>query len=266
MSLLFFNIRSSSQGNCTYIGNHEEGILVDCGITAKCVQDSLNLMGVDPKSIRAILITHEHSDHISGVKVLAKQLSVPIMATGKTLAYMEQKKKIETGSQLIEIFPKQNFFLNSFEILPFSVPHDAVDPVGYRIFTGGYSAACVTDLGYFPKRVCDMVSGSDVILLESNHDLQMIQETDKYPSFLKKRIQGKKGHMSNLTCAEATLKLSQLGTKQFLLGHLSQNTNTYEIAYHTTQQLMQKEGAVQGEDYTLDLARHDASSRIYYFK
>lgn len=263
MSLMIFNIRSSSSGNASYIGDENEGILIDCGCTAKCITGCLHEVGLRPESIRAILITHEHSDHISGVKVLAKRLDAPIYATEATLDYMRCKSRLPENSKTYPISPAESFFIGSLEVLPFSIPHDAADPVGYRIFAKGHSASFVTDLGYFPKRLFDMVRGSDFLLIESNHDLDMLQSTALYPMCLKKRILSRKGHLSNPTCAENVIKLCQSGSRHILLGHLSQNTNTYEIAYRTTLEALQQANAEENVDYTLHVARHDAHSKIY---
>lgn len=263
MSLLIFNIRSSSSGNASYIGNENEGILIDCGVSAKCVTSSLYEVGLKPNCIKGILISHEHSDHINGIKVLGKQLDVPIYSSEGTMSYMEQRDKLPLHAKKHIIQDGESFFLGNMEILPFSIPHDANEPLAFKCFIKGKTASFVTDLGHLSKKVFSILEGSDFLLIESNHDLDMLQNTPKYPSYLKKRILSRKGHLSNIECAYNVLRLCQKGTKHILLGHLSQNTNTYDIAYHTTHHNLCTANAEEHVDFTLHVARHDSYSKIY---
>lgn len=263
---MIYNIRSGSNGNASYIGTEKSGILIDCGISAKCITASLHEVGIHPGSINAILITHEHSDHINGLKVLGKQLNVPIYASEGTLDSMQEKNKLPENCKSYSLRAENSFFIGELEILPFEIPHDAAEPLAYRVFSKGYSASFVTDLGFFPKKIFDTVQGSDFLLIESNHDVEMLNTNTQYPLYLKKRILSKKGHLSNDTCAENVLKLCQQGSKHILLGHMSQNTNTYDIAYQTTLSTLTQANAEQNTDFTLHLARHDRHSKIYLLK
>jgi phosphoribosyl 1,2-cyclic phosphodiesterase len=151
------------------------------------------------------------------------------------------------------------------EVAPFSIPHDANDPVGYRFFLGRHSVAVATDLGTFSQTVCDAVSGSEIVLLESNHDPELLKNNPHYPARLKSRILGKKGHLSNDAGADAAVRLVQCGTKHLLLGHLSSENNTPEIAYRTTHDALTAAGAVVGQDVSLHVAARYQASFLYRY-
>ena len=151
------------------------------------------------------MITHEHSDHVKGAGVLSRKLDLPIYATAGTWTGMEAALGEVTAHHRIMIEAGESFFLNDLEIVPFSIPHDAGDPVGYRIYAPGFSTAVATDLGYFAPAVKDAVEGADVVLLESNHDPEMLRRNPNYPQHLKSRILGRKGHLSNASGAEAAV-------------------------------------------------------------
>lgn len=266
MALVTCALRSGSKGNCIYVGNEHEGVLVDVGISAKCALDSLKEVGINYKNIKAILITHEHSDHISGVRVLNKKLNVPIIASKGTLDYMENNKKLADNTQIISVSSENSFYLNNFEILPFDIPHDANEPVGYRIYVDGQSCSVVTDLGFFPKKIQNFVEGSDIIYLESNHDIDMLNKNSNYPEFLKKRILSRKGHLDNSTCANNITKLCSLGTKHFVLSHLSENNNTQDLAYQKTYTTLLAANAEPDYDFSLSVANYYSISNIYRIK
>ena len=147
--------------------------------------------------------------------------------------------------------------------MPFSIPHDANDPVGYRIYTPRTSVAVATDLGFFAPQVQDAVSGAELVLLESNHDPDMLRQNPHYPQHLKTRILGRKGHLSNESGAQAAVRLMESGTRHFLLGHLSSENNTPDLAYRTTYAALEKAGAVIGADVTLNVASRYRVSRLY---
>jgi len=157
----------------------------------------------------------------------------------------------------------ESFFLSGFEAAAFSIPHDANDPVGYRFYMRRHSVAVATDLGYFSQAVCDAVSGAEVVLLESNHDPDLLKQNPHYPQPLKSRILGKKGHLSNEAGADAAARLLNAGAKHLLLGHLSSENNTPDIAYRTTHGALSAEGAVVGRDVTLHVAARHRASFLY---
>ena len=259
----FCTLFSGSSGNVVYLATDRGAVLIDCGMSGKQTLEAMAKAGLDPAAIHAILITHEHSDHIKGVGVVSRKLGVPVYATEGTWSGMPASLGEFSACDRVVISAGESFFLDDMEIVPFSIPHDANDPVGYRFFTGRHSVAIATDLGYFSQTVCDAVSGSEIVLLESNHDPELLKNNPHYPSMLKKRILGKKGHLSNDAGAEAAVRLAQCGTKHLLLGHLSSENNTPEIAYRTTHAALTSAGACVGEDISLHVAARYQASFLY---
>ncbi len=259
--ITFGTLFSGSSGNATYIEVDDEAILIDCGMSGKQIFASMDSVGLCPSKIRAILITHEHSDHIKGAGVLSRKLDIPIYATrgtweGMFIGDIAPKNQVLIGRD-------ESFFFNRMELMPIPIPHDANDPVAYRLFAGGHSVAVATDLGHFSSAMLDALSGSDVVLLESNHDPDMLQDNAHYPVSLKRRILGNKGHLSNESGAKAALRLLERGTKHLLLGHLSGENNTPELAYKTTHQAFTQSGVMVGQDVQLHVASRSHASHFY---
>ncbi|MCL1854852.1 MAG: MBL fold metallo-hydrolase [Clostridia bacterium] len=263
MSLTFCTLFSGSSGNAVYLSGDEGGVLVDCGMSCKQVLEAMREAQLDPSSVKALLITHEHSDHVRGAGVVSRQLGIPIYATEGTWSGLERTVgDIPTRGRVI-ITARESFFLGGFEVAAFSIPHDANDPVGYRFYMRRHSIAVATDLGYFSQTVSDAVCGADVVLLESNHDPDLLQRNPHYPQPLKSRILGKKGHLSNEAGADAAARLLNAGAKHLLLGHLSKENNTPDMAYRTTHRALSAEGAVVGRDITLHVAARHRASFLY---
>lgn len=262
----FCTLFSGSSGNAVYLSTEQGAILIDCGMSGKQTIDALRAVELAPEEIRAILITHEHSDHIKGAGVLARKLNIPIYATEGTWAGMESCTGNVPEHHRIVISAGESFFLDELEIEPFSIPHDAADPVGYRIYTPRTSVAVATDLGYFADSVRDAVMGAEVVLLESNHDPKMLEENPHYPAHLKRRILGRKGHLSNQSSAEAAVELCRGGTKHLLLGHLSSENNDPHLAYRTVGTALRAAGAELGGDVTLNVAGRYQVSHMYTMK
>ena len=262
----FCTLFSGSSGNAAYLSTEEGAILIDCGMSGRQTMDAMCAAELDPQEIRAILITHEHSDHVKGAGILARKLNIPIYATEGTWLGMEASVGQVPDEHRIVINAGESFFLDELEIVPFSIPHDANDPVGYRIYTPKTSVAVATDLGYFADAVRDAVMGAEVVLLESNHDPKMLEENPHYPMHLKRRILGRKGHLSNAAGAEAAVALWQGGTRHLLLGHLSSENNTPHLAYRTVHAALCAAGAEIGRDVTLNVAGRYQVSHLYTVK
>ena len=262
----FCTLFSGSSGNAVYLSTEEGAILIDCGMSGRQTLESMCAAGLEPDALRAILITHEHSDHVKGAGILSRKLHIPIYATEGTWAGMESAVGAVPAHYRIVIGAGESFFLDELEIVPFSIPHDAADPVGYRIYTPKTSVAVATDLGYFADSVFDAISGAEIVLLESNHDPDMLGRNPHYPALLKKRILGKKGHLSNETGAQAAVKLAAAGTHHLLLGHLSSENNTPELAYRTVHTALCQAGAEVGGDVTLHVAGRYQVSHLYTVK
>ncbi len=259
----FCTLFSGSSGNVVYLSTDRGGVLVDCGMSGKQTLEAMERAKLDPASVHAILITHEHSDHIKGVGVISRRLGVPVYATEGTWEGMAASVGELPAFNRVTVSAGESFFLDDLEIVPFSIPHDANDPVGYRFFTGRHSVAVATDLGYFPQTVFDAVSGAEIVLLESNHDPDMLKRNPHYPARLKTRILGKKGHLSNDAGADAAVRLAQCGTRHLLLGHLSEENNTPDIAFRTAHAALTAAGAAVGPDVTLHVAARYQASFLY---
>lgn len=259
----FCTLFSGSSGNVVYLGTDQGAVLIDCGMSGRQVLDALSAAGLNPSDICALLITHEHSDHVKGAGVLSRRLHLPIYATEGTWAGMESALGELPPNHRVIIESGESFFLNDMEVAPFSIPHDANDPVGYRIFLPGLSVAVATDLGHFSTTVRDAVTGADLVLLESNHDPDLLKQNPHYPQRLKSRILGKKGHLSNMSGAEAAVHLAESGTRHLLLGHLSSENNTPDLAYRTTHSALTDAGAEVGCDVTLHVASRYRASYLY---
>ena len=190
--ITFCTLFSGSSGNAVYFATDRGALLVDCGMSGRQVLDALCAAGLDPADLRALLITHEHSDHVKGVGVLSRRLGLPVYATEGTWQGMDSAVG-ELAPQQPHRHPRgRELFPQRSGDRPFSIPHDAADPVGYRIFARDHSVAVATDLGYFSQDVRDAVTGADLVLLESNHDPDLLRQNPHYPQRLKTRILGKK--------------------------------------------------------------------------
>ncbi|MBQ2107026.1 MAG: MBL fold metallo-hydrolase, partial [Lachnospiraceae bacterium] len=194
----FVSIASGSSGNCIYAGTDSTHILIDAGISAKRIEKGLFEVGLKPGELSGICITHEHSDHIKGLGVLARKYEIPIYATEGTLAEIRNVKSLgEYPEELLKpLRPDVKMTLGDLDILPFHIDHDAADPVAYRVQSGNKSVAVATDLGHYNQYTIDHLLDLDAVLLESNHDLRML-ESGPYPYYLKRRIMGNFGHLSN---------------------------------------------------------------------
>ena len=263
MALTFCTLFSGSSGNVVYLGGDDGALLIDCGMSGKQVLEAMAAAGLSPSSLKGMLITHEHSDHVRGAGIISRKLGIPIYATEGTWSGMERTLGAIPARDRIAITAGESFFACGMEIAAFSIPHDANDPVGYRFFCRSHSVAVATDLGYFSQGVCDAISGAELILLESNHDPELLKQNPHYPARLKSRILGQKGHLSNDSGADAAVTLAGCGTKHLLLGHLSNENNTPDLAYRTAHAALTAAGAKVGEDVTLNIAARYRTSFLY---
>lgn len=224
-------LATSSAGNCTYIGAGHTNLLIDAGLSRKETLARLAAIGVSPESIDAILITHEHTDHVSGLVTLARSLHVPVFVSRQTAAQIDW-----TGGNAGAPLPRIEYFetgsrfqVGDFAVQSFSIPHDAADPSGFVIHAGAVRVAMAMDLGYIPENVRFYLRDADLTLLESNHDLDMLK-VGPYPWPLKQRVMSRKGHLSNDSAADFILESMAHSAHTLMLGHLSEQNNHPEIA------------------------------------
>lgn len=244
---------SSSGGNSFYISSSGNSILIDAGLNAKQLELALSSIGEDVEKLRAILVTHEHADHVKAIRVFASRHSLPVYASKGTLEAM--KGLFDCSKLDMREIDFDGFEVAGMKVLPFHTSHDSRESNGYRVETpDGRSIAVATDMGYVTEDVKKTVIGCDAVLLESNHDIRMLQNSS-YPYHVIRRIMSGVGHLSNESCAEFAKELIESGTTRLILGHLSRENNLPSLAYQTTKAELDLIGAVEGRDYILKVAK-----------
>ena len=266
MDMYFCPLYSGSSGNALYCQYGQTRLLIDAGKSGKTIEDALASIGADIRSLSGVLITHEHSDHISGAGVMARKYHLPIYATRETWWAMKDKLGKIPPDTMREIEAGRDFWLGDIGVSPFSIPHDAADPVGFRLYGGNLSISTATDLGIFSETVYEHVAGSTLVLLESNHDPDMLRANPRYSAALKARILGEHGHLSNQACSEALLRLINAGTTHVILGHLSAENNTPLLARRVSTEALLREGIRPDEDVQMQIALRDQVGDVFILK
>jgi len=258
MSVFFCPLFSGSGGNSIFIASHSTRILVDAGVSAKRICEELSSIGANAADIDAILITHEHIDHIRGIGVLARKFGCQIYANAATWQAIECAKLsgFISPEQKITFCSDEDFYIGDLGIEPIRTSHDAAEPVCYNIWSSSKKLSVATDMGFMPSNILGRLKGSSIVLLESNHDVDMLKYGN-YPAQLKRRILSNKGHLSNDAAADALLQLAASGTSHIMLGHLSKENNTPAMAYSTSKARLAAEGIIIGSDIELALAPPD---------
>ena len=228
------SIASGSSGNCVYVGSEATHLLVDTGISGKRIEQGLKELDLTPKDLDGILITHEHADHISGLGVMARKYEIPVYATEGTIRAMFQSGSLGRVEESLfhRVEEDEKFILKDLTIHPMHISHDAAQPVAYRIFYGEKRVAVCTDLGVYNEYTVECLKGMDALLLEANHDVNMLQ-VGPYPYYLKQRILGDRGHLSNENSGRLLCRVLHDGLRTVLLGHLSKENNLPELAYES---------------------------------
>ena len=245
---------SGSTGNSTYIAQRNGGILIDAGNSAKAILEALSRVGGDFDSLQAIAITHCHNDHISGLRAVLRKTKAPLIATAKTIDTLRSKECIPTHTQVI-LSNSQPITVGEFCVKSFCTSHDSLGSCGYAFtFSDGKKFSICTDTGIVTDEIRAELNGSDAVLIESNHDVDMLNK-GPYPPILKVRILSDKGHISNAVCASEVLRLFKGGTTRFILGHLSLKNNTPLLARSASESALMDIGAVNGSDYILTVAK-----------
>lgn len=258
----FFTIQSGSKGNSTYIGYKNYGILIDAGAGVRAITAALIAAETDFKHISAIFVTHEHSDHIKSLASISKRHRIPVFANKKTLSAILRSCQKCDDSLFVEMETGRAAQGGEMTVRSFGTSHDSAESVGYVISAGNAAISTVTDLGCMTDDIIENIHKSDLVLLESNHDKEMLVG-GAYPYFLKRRILSDKGHLSNDDCAITALKLIKSGVRTLILGHLSNENNTPEIAFKTTEEYLSRNGIKINRDILLKTAPRLTPSEIF---
>ncbi len=261
------SIASGSSGNCIYTGTEKTGILIDAGISGKRIEQGLASIDRDFKDIKGIFISHEHTDHIQGLGVLARRYAVPIYGTKGTIEAIKRCKSLGAIDENLYryIHADEDVVIDDLVVKPFAISHDAAEPVAYRVESGEKSAAVATDLGVYNQNIVEKLQNLDVLLLESNHDIHMLQ-VGGYPYPLKQRILGDRGHLSNETAGKLLCQLLHDDLKAVFLGHLSKENNYEELAYETVKlEITFGSEKYKPEDFLIEVAKRDSVSRMMEF-
>jgi phosphoribosyl 1,2-cyclic phosphodiesterase len=258
-----FPLFSGSSGNSTYIESYGTAILIDIGCSTKKVETILKDNDIDPKNIKSIFITHEHIDHVRGLKTFAKRYHTKVYSSEGTIDALKKKRILDEKIQ-DEIITEEGISLGNISVKPFHTSHDSRESLGYVVnIDDKKNVAIATDMGYISDTVFDAISGCKTIFIESNHDVGML-ENGPYPYFLKKRILSKKGHLSNEACAEVLPGLVKSGTQRFILSHLSEHNNFPELAYRASLLSLTQVGMKQNIDFEISVASKENSKGIIF--
>ncbi len=258
------SIASGSSGNCTFIGTENTNLLIDVGISKKRIQDGLSTIGMDFTNIDGILITHEHIDHIRAIGVISRAYNISIYATMDTCNEIQKCKSLgEFNKDLLKpIEPDNEFNIGDITVIPHSIWHDAADPVCYSLLNEGKKISVATDIGNYDDYLVNCLKDSDAILIESNHDLRMLQ-VGPYPYELKRRVMSDRGHLSNEASGRLIKRILNNHIKAIFLGHLSNENNYPELAYETVKvELVDNPFTDDIRDFNLQVASRDCCSQL----
>lgn len=251
-------LASGSKGNAAYIRCGKTNILIDAGISCRRIEKGLKRYGCALGDLDAVFITHEHSDHVGGLATLLKRTDMPVYTTAETWQAMGRKTD---GFDHRFVRLTRRVALKDIEVTPFAISHDAARPVGYSLRHGDAKITLATDLGYVSPDVAAAAAYADILVLESNHDEEMVRN-GPYPYALQQRILGRWGHLSNKTAAAFLASLPTKGLMRVLLAHRSEKNNTPSLALHTMRTVLAQSGRVMGQDILLRLACQDGSVRF----
>lgn len=257
----FCSLYSGGSGNCIFICSGKTKILIDAGLSGKRIIEALHSIGENPMELSAVLITHEHIDHTKGVGILSRKFNIPVYANESTWNAMEweigpvnqqNKMYFNTGSE---------FEIGPIGVKAFPIPHDAAEPVGYNFYIGDKKITLATDIGHITNSLLKNLEASDLLFLESNHDIEMLK-VGPYPWPLKKRIMGEDGHLSNDMAGKVIAYFAEQGMRRFVLAHLSKENNFPELAYQTVLNALTEKSICVGTDVSLEVASRDRVGRV----
>ena len=256
----FFSIASGSSGNCLYVQDGNSSLLIDCGLSGKAVESGLSIYNIDIADVTGVLVTHEHIDHTKGIGVMSRKYKKTIYITPGTYHALPTSVGVIPQDKLCFI---QNtpFTVGNLRVTPFELSHDACDPHGFVIEGSGKKICVATDTGIITQAMTHTIAGSDFAFIESNHDLHMLKH-GAYPPELKRRILSDYGHLPNTDASHLAVWLASKGTKKIMLGHLSAENNTEEIAYNTTLNALSRAGFLEAAKNLIVASRHFPSTII----
>lgn len=237
----FCSLYSGSSGNSMYIEGTYGKVLVDAGLSGIRITTALQSIGANPSDLSGILVTHDHSDHIKGIGILSRKFNLPLYMNEGTWNVAKDLIGPVRAENIRFVEPNNPFAIEDLWIHPFSLHHDAADPMGFTLSTEKRKVSIVTDTGMFDQVMFDSIRQSDLVVMESNHDVNMLM-AGPYPYFLKKRVAGDRGHLSNESAAEVIIRLAQEGLKKVVLAHLSQENNFPLLALETTKNRLKEYG------------------------
>lgn len=258
------SIASGSSGNCYYVGTEHTHLLVDAGLSGKKIEQALNGIDISGSDIDGILLTHEHIDHVKGLGILARRYGIDIYATKATIDELKNMSCIgEIDEGLFHgITADETFDIKDIRIEASSIWHDAADPVCYSMESSGKKVSIATDMGAYDGYMTEKLAGSDIMVIEANHDVRML-EAGPYPYYLKKRILGSRGHLSNEDSGRLIRSVLNNHIKAILLGHLSRENNIPELAYETVKcELMDNDYTNDVRDLGLAVAKRDIPGEL----
>lgn len=261
--MIFCPLYSGSSGNSIFVASDNAKVLIDAGLSGKAIEKALDAICQNPSDIDAIFVTHEHIDHTKGVGVLSRKYDIPIYANTPTWnAMLKTVGKIKEHN--IKVLNNAFTSINDMDIISYKVSHDAAAPFGYSLSCKNKKACIATDLGFFSTEICKTLEDADVVLLESNHDVQMLK-FGPYPYDLKRRILSSEGHLSNEDCGKAIVNIVNNKFKKIILGHLSKINNYPELAYQTVLNILTEAGIELNKHLTLSVAKRDMPSNYIQF-
>ncbi len=258
------SIASGSSGNCIYIGTEATHLLVDVGISGKKTVEGLNQLGLTGSDIDGILITHEHSDHINGLGVMCRKFGIPVYGTEGTISAIREVSNLGAldDSLFHVVRADEKFILKDITVNPMKISHDAAQPVAYRFQYGSRRMAVATDLGIYDEYTVENLKGMDALFLEANHDINMLQ-VGPYPYYLKQRILGNRGHLSNELSGKLLSRLLHDNLKTVVLGHLSKENNLAELAYETVRlEISMADNPYRPDDFPILVAKRSEISQL----
>jgi phosphoribosyl 1,2-cyclic phosphodiesterase len=258
------SIASGSSGNCIYIGSDDTHILIDAGISRRKIEEGLKLAGLSLADIDAIFVTHEHSDHIKGLGVIARRDEIPIYTTSGTMKGIRQTTSLgEIPADLFrQVSADENVKVGDLTVHSFAISHDAAEPVAYTVSCGGKKAGVCTDLGIYTDYTVQNLKGADALLVEANHDINLL-EVGPYPYYLKQRILGRKGHLCNEAGGRLISSVLSDRVRTVFLGHLSKENNYDRLAYEAVrQEIDMADNPYRAKDFDIRVAGRDVPSGI----